>query len=117
MPPEPTTSGVHAVALTLSAVFMALLGVDYYSLLWGLFGALLALFQNVDRMGRVRSVIFIVLSTLAGAAVGSAVLTSIASESRALLIVFSMVGGFGAQKIVTALLNAGISRIERMGGQ
>lgn len=114
---EPTTAGVHAISLMLSAFFMAVLGVDYYSLIWGMVGALVALFQTEQPMGRVRSVIYIALSTLCGAAIGSGVLSSISSESRALLILLSLVGGFGAQKIVTALLKAGIARIEKMGGQ
>ena len=115
--PEPTTSGVHAFALALSALSMSLLGVDYYSLIWGMVGAQVALFQNDTPMGRVRSVIYIALSTLVGAAVGTGTLSFFSSESRALLILISLVGGFGAQKIVTALLNAGLARIERIGGE
>ena len=115
--PEPTTAGVHAFALALSALTMSLLGVDYYSLVWGMVGAQFALFQNDVPMGRVRSVIYIALSTLIGAAVGTGILSIFSSESRALLILVSLVGGFGAQKIVTELLNAGLARIGKMRGQ
>ena len=115
-PPEPAASAVHAVAVALSALTMSLLGVDYYSLVWGMVGAHLALFHAQETMGRIRSVIYIALSTLVGAAVGTGTLSFFSSESRALLIVVSMVGGFGAQKIVTALLSAGLARIEKTGG-
>lgn len=114
--PEPTTTGVHALALALSTISLALLGVDYYSLLWSLVGALLALFQ-AEKMGRVRSVIYIALSTLVGAACGTGALSSISSTSRPLLIIGSLVGGFGAQVIVTALLRASVKRIEKLGGE
>lgn len=115
MPPEPTTT--KAIVTGLSGVAMSLLGVDYYSLIWGMVGALWALFLTTERMGRIRSVIYIALSTLIGAAVGTGVVSFMSSDSRALLIVFSLVVGFGAQRIVTALLKVGVDRIEKMGGQ
>ena len=115
MPTEPTT-GAHAIALTVSTASIALLGVDHYSLIWGMVGALTALFVKEDSMGRVRSVIYIALSMLVGAAVGTGVLSFFNSESRGMLIVASLIAGFGAQKIVTALLSAGIARIEKIGG-
>lgn len=114
--PEPTTTLAGAIAAGASTITMALLGVDYYSLIWGMVGALLALYQ-AEKMGRIRSVIFISLSTLVGAACGTGALDAIKSESKPLLIVFSLVAGFGAQVIVTALLRAGINRIDKLGGQ
>lgn len=116
-PPEPAVSAAHALALALSTVSLALLGVDYYSLVWGMIGAYVALFQGQRTMGRVQSVIFVALSTLVGAAVGTGVLSFFSSESRALLNLCSLVAGFGAQKVVTALLNAGLSRIAKIGGE
>jgi len=114
--PEPTTTIAGAIAAGASTITMALLGVDYYSLIWGMVGALLALYQ-AEKMGRIRSVIFISLSTLVGAACGTGALSTLQSESRPLLIVFSLVAGFGAQVVVTALLRAGINRIDKLGGQ
>ncbi|WP_137860808.1 hypothetical protein [Variovorax sp. 3P27G3] len=113
--PEPTTTVAGAIAAGASAISLALLGVDYYSLIWGMVGALLALYQAA-KMGRVRSVIFVSLSTLVGAACGTGALSTFQSESRPLLIVCSLVAGFGAQLIVTALLRAGINRIDKLGG-
>jgi hypothetical protein len=105
-----------ALAAAASTITLALLGVDYYSLIWGMVGALLALYQ-AERMGRVRSVIYITLSTLVGAACGTGAMAAISSGSRPLLIVFSLVAGFGAQVIVTSLLRAGLRRIDKLGGQ
>jgi hypothetical protein len=114
--PAPTITTADAIAAGASTITLALLGVDYYSLIWGMVGALLALYQ-AEKMGRVRSVIFISLSTLVGAACGTGALHTLESTSRPLLIVLSMVAGFGAQVIVTALLRAGLNRIDRLGGQ
>lgn len=115
---EPTsTAGVNALVLAISAATMALLGVDYYSLVWGMFGAQVALFQNQATMGRVRALVYVALSTLVGAAVGTGTAAFLASKSQPLLILVSLVGGFGAQKIVTALLDAGLARVKKMGGE
>lgn len=115
--PEPTTTTtvIGALAGGVSTVTLALLGVDYYSLIWSMVGTLLALYQ-AEKMGRIRSVIFVVLSTLIGAALGSGLMDFSGSTSRRVLIAVSLVSGFGAHLIVTALLRAGINRIERLGG-
>lgn len=105
-----------AIAAMVSTVTMAFLGVDHYSLLWGLVGALLALYQ-AEKMGRTRALIYVMLSTLVGAAVGNGAIASISSTSKPLLIVASLVSGFGAQLVVTALLRAGLKRIDRLGGE
>lgn len=112
---EPTFV-VNAIAAGASTVTMALLGVDHYALVWGMVGALLAVYQ-AENLGRARSVIFVTLSTLVGAACGTGALSAISSDSRPLLIVFSLVAGFGAQVIVTRLLRAFLHRIDRLGGQ
>lgn len=113
--PEPTTSASVIVG-AISMATLALLGVDYYSLLWALVGALLALYM-AEPMGKVRTVCFIALSTLIGAACGTGAMAAIASDSRPLLILSSLVAGYGAQIVVTALLSAGVRRIERLGGK
>lgn len=114
---EPTTTlSAAAVAATISGFTSALLGVDYYSLIWGMVGALLALYQ-ASPMGKVRSVVLVSISTLAGAACGTGAVDVMGSESRPLLIVASLVAGFGAQRIVAALLQTTLNRIEKLGGQ
>jgi uncharacterized membrane protein YeaQ/YmgE (transglycosylase-associated protein family) len=98
------------LAASVSTVTLALIGVDHYSLIWALVGALLSLYQ-AEQMPRMRAMIFVILSTLIGAAFGTEVLAWIKSDSRPLLIVSSLVAGFGAQAIVTALLRRALDRI------
>lgn len=108
--PEPTTIAAGTAVAAISGVTLALFGVDYYSLLYGMVGALLALGSS-PATGRVRAVVFVFLSTLIGAAVGNVAVELLASHSRALLILGSVVGGAGAQKLVAAALNAVLGRI------
>ena len=113
---EPTTTTVSVLAATASTISLALLGVDYYSLVWAMFGAMLAVYQS-EKLGRVRAVAFVFLSTLIGAACGTAVLEWAASTSRPLLILASLVAGSGAQLLVKALLQASLRQIGKLGGK
>jgi len=115
--PEPTTTASIAAAIVtgLSGFTLAMLGVDYYSLLWALVGAFLALFQGAP-MGRVRAMLFMVLSTLIGAALGTGGIDAFGSDSTKLLIVFSLVSGYGAQLLMSTLLGASVKRIDKLGG-
>jgi hypothetical protein len=101
--PEPTAVTAGAVAAAMSAASLALFGVDYYSLLYGLVGALLAL-PHVEQMGRGRAVLFVVLSTLAGAAMGNGLTAYLDSKSRPLLIAGCLAGGILAQAFAGLLL-------------
>ncbi|WP_017756862.1 putative holin [Pseudacidovorax intermedius] len=112
MPPEPTSNVVACIAASASTLAMAMPGVDYYALIWGLIGALLALYQ-AERMGRIRSLVFVALSTLVGAACGTAA-TEFIGSSRPVLIVLSLIAGFGAQVLVTTLLRALLSHVGKL---
>jgi apolipoprotein N-acyltransferase len=110
---EPTTTLASVLAASASTITLALIGVDHYSLVWGLVGALLALYQSAP-MGRAKSVIFVALSTMIGAALGTATQEWLDSTSRPLLIVASLIGAFGAQAIITTLLRTALERIDRV---
>jgi fructose-specific phosphotransferase system IIC component len=112
---DPITTADNLVVASISAATMALLGVSYYALIWALVGALLALYQ-AKGMGRVSAVLFMFLSTLVGAACGTAFVDWVAKDSRPLLILASLVCGSGAHVLVTALLQAGLKRINQLGG-
>jgi predicted aconitase with swiveling domain len=101
--PEPTTLTAGAIAAAVSAATMAFFGVDYYSLLYGLVGALLAL-PHVEQMGRGRAVAFVVLSTLAGAVIGNGFAAYVDSKSRPVLIMGCLVGGLVAQALAGQVL-------------
>lgn len=112
---EPTsTAGV--IVATVSATTLTLLGVGYYALIWAFVGSLLALYQTAP-MGRIRTVVFIFLSTLIGAACGTAFPGYFGSESQPMLIISSLVAGAGAQLIVASLLNSFLTQINRFGGK
>ena len=114
--PEPTTPTAAALAATASGITMALLGVDYYSLIWAMFGAMFALYQT-GSVGRVGSVVFVALSTLVGAAVAGGLMAMLDSKARPLMILFGLLGGFGSQAVVNAMLAALVARINKAGGQ
>lgn len=101
--PEPTALTAGAIAAAFSAATMAFFGVDYYSLLYGLVGALLAL-PHAEAMGRARAVLFVVLSTLAGAALGNALATWQQNTSKGFLFFSCLAGGIVAQAGASLLL-------------
>ena len=119
---EPTTT-VGSLTAAISVVTLAALGVDYYSLLYGLVGALFGLSQ-VAAVARAASaaaraaaaVSHIAFSTILGASFGNAALAAFGTSNRALLIFGCLVGGYGAQLIVAAAVKATINRIALLGG-
>lgn len=111
---EPTTAA--SVAAAASGVTMALLGVDYYSVLYGLIGALIAVGQ-AQHTSRWRAVASVVLSTITGAVLGTVVVEALSLTGRASLLLGCIVGGAGAQALVLALVKAAGERINRIGGR
>lgn len=110
---EPTSQAA-AFAASVSAITMALLGVDHHSIVWGLVGALFALYQS-EGMGRWRAIFFVVLSTLGGAALGNGLLAAAGVQQpggRLLLYATCLVCGFGAQAIVARLLRRGLNAVD-----
>lgn len=108
---DPLTQFISAVAASLSAVTLALLGVDYYSVLYGLVGALFALYE-AERMTRGRAVFFVVLSTLGGAMLGNGLLAAVGASNKFVLLTGCIVCGFGALAILARLLNRGLKTID-----
>lgn len=104
------------LSAALSVGTLALLGVDHYSLIWGFVGALAALYQHKDRMGAFRAITFVMLSTLSGAAMATWGISYLDTETRPVLIGLSLVAGFGAQILLTALIRNAIHRINQLGG-
>lgn len=111
---EPATTTAASMAAAASGVTMALLGVDYHSVLYGLIGALIAVSQS-QHTSRRRAVVSVVLSTVTGAVLGTAVVQALGLEGRASLLLGCIVGGAGAQALVLGLVRAVGSRIERLG--
>lgn len=99
-----TSAGLAAFVGALSAMLLALFGVDYYSLLGGLVGAMVAL-GGVARMSRLGSVAFVLLSTFIGAVIGSVAAGYLAQPSRVLVIMLCIAGGIVAQALASVLLS------------
>jgi len=112
---EPATTAA-SVAAAASGITMALLGVDYHSLLYGLIGALIAVSQ-AQHTSRWRAVASVVLSTVTGAVLGTAAAEVLGLTGKAALLLGCIVGGAGAQALVLALVRAAESRVSRMGGR
>jgi VanZ family protein len=100
---EPTTAATLAAAA--SGITLALLGVDYYSLLGGLLGAMLAVSQTDATTTRWKSIGSVVLTCLIGSILGSAAVALLGGHtSRAVLVAVSLVCAAGAQRLVARLL-------------
>jgi crotonobetainyl-CoA:carnitine CoA-transferase CaiB-like acyl-CoA transferase len=102
--PDPTSASLAALAAGLSTVTLALFGVDYYSLLYALIGALLALARS-EQMGRGRAVAYVLLATLTGAVLGNLVAAQLLNPPRILAISACLVGGIVAQAFATVIFN------------
>ena len=99
-----------------SQVLLTLFGVDYYAMLWAFVGSLVAITQMKNKMGRTRALVYVFLSTMVGAALGSAAFAYLDAKPQAILLICSVVGGFGWQLIMSALVQAVVSRIKTIGG-
>lgn len=105
-----------AIVMGVNQTLLTVLGVDYYAIIWSFLGSLVALTQT-ERMGRSRALLFVCLSTLVGAALGSAAFAYLgSSQPKPILLLCSVVGGFGWQLIMAALVQAVVARIKTIGG-
>lgn len=100
----------------MSALSLALLGVDYYAIIWGMIGALSRLAFTEEQMPAFRAAVTVGASTAlaAGLAHGISGLAPTASM-RAALIFSAVVIGFGAQAIARATVEALLAKLKRFG--
>ena len=103
--PEPTSASLAGAAALMSAFTMALFGVDYYSLLYALIGALCALSRS-EQMGRGRAVLYVMLSTLIGAVIGNLAAGYLVQQPKWVLFGLCLVGGLTAQAVASAIFRA-----------
>lgn len=108
---EPTTT-TAAIASGLSAFTLALFGVDYYALVWGLVGAMFAQGMT-STMTRKQAIIYVSLATFSGAAIGTGFQALFfGSTNKPVLVLFSLAGGFAAQKILDGVVSLITRRLE-----
>ncbi len=120
---DPSPALAAAVA-AISAGTMQLLGVEYHALVWALAGALAALAMapvTVDAQRprtRVRAMLFIVFSTLSGAAISGGLVAVLptAWAVKPVHILLAMTTGYGAQAVLEAALRAVVARLDKFGG-
>ena len=101
---EPTSTAAASFAAVLGGISLDLLGVPYHAIVWGFVGALVTMSQMAT-MPRGKAFVFGLLSTLTGAALGSFGADFFGLQSKAALIVGSLVGGAGAFALIGALVN------------
>jgi hypothetical protein len=117
---EPTTT-ISSIVAALSMLTTALFGIDYYSILWGMLGALLAASQ-APPSERWRAMVSVVLSTLVGAVFGEAAIAALVlmfpgGNVRPILFFACTLGGYGGAVLVTGCVDAVLSRIKNMGAK
>lgn len=113
---DPASTTMAAAVAAFSGVTLALFGLDYYSLLWAFIGALLALRQNDKPMGRASALLYVTLTTLAGAALGNAMVAAFDLHAKAMLISACLCGSYGAQFLISKVVLSLGNRIDIFGG-
>lgn len=116
--PIDLTGGAAATIAAISATLLAILGVDYYSLLWASVAAGAHLLYS-DKTNNVRAIFITLSSALIGAALGTAVAElpwMPGSGNRSLLISSSIVCATGARLLVVTLIDAMVSQIRKKAG-
>lgn len=119
--PEPTTAAAASLAATLSASTLALLGVDYHALIWGLAGSLFALSQIDQPSGKPRTrtgaVALVVVSTLAGAALGGALASLIGEGKTHWLVASAFLVAAGGTVVVGEGVQSLVAVLRKLGGR
>ncbi|MEI6317406.1 MAG: hypothetical protein WCS09_02750 [Pseudomonadota bacterium] len=110
---DPAALPAAVTAAWLSSVSLALFGVDYYAIVWGMGGALVMLAWS-EPMGRWRAILTVWASTLTAAALAHT-LADMAGGDRKFLIGAAFLLGLGAQPITQAAVEALAARLRRWG--
>ncbi len=112
--PTSTASGAVAVGAWLSAAVLALLGVEYFALVWGIGGAVFALTLTKPE-SRKAAIVSVVTSALAGAALAS-MLANLSGGGKSALIAIAFITAAGAKPIVSKGIETLENVIGKLGG-
>lgn len=110
-----TEQALLKIIAGISTYTMALFGIDYYSLVYALLGAMLLLSSH-KKTTKLRAVGFVLLSAVTGAAMGTALIEYVGTTSKSALFVAAMVCGGGALWLLKTMLDALTNRIKQAGG-
>lgn len=107
---EPT-SGAAAFAATASAITSAIFGVDYFAIVWGFIGSMFALINN-EPTNKLWAIAYVSLSSLIGAAIGSALYEYLApNQPKIILIALCAIVGFGSKRLLTSAIRGGEKKL------
>ncbi len=109
-----STSGVAAGVAVLSGTLLALLGVDYYALLWATIASLAALLFT-PKTTRIRASAIVSTSALLGAALGTAMAEHLGG-SRSVVMVCSILCATGARPIIVVGVDAIVTQVRKRAG-
>lgn len=107
------TSSLAVAVASVSAAVLALLGVDYYALLWGVIGAVISALWG-ESLGRTGAIVTVITSSFVGAGFGTAIAEQ--SGSRSWLIVAALVCAAGARPIVATAVQVVVARLKKLAG-
>ena len=118
---EPAQSTIATFSAGLSAGVIAVLGVTYLSLLWGLFGALVGL-MIVGPQGKGNAILSVIVGMLTGAVLAEGITTAISPAFtprgiQSVEVALAFVIGCGSKQIMSAVIFKLIERIKSYGGQ
>ena len=105
----------EAFAAAATDVALALIGVSYYAVLWGCFGALFGLVLTPPE-SRWSAIFSVFLSALIGAALGE-LFAHVTGGGQKAVIGLSAICGAGTKPIVSAAIKAVTARIQKAGGE
>lgn len=109
-----STSGVAAGVALLSGTLLALLGVDYYALLWATIASLASLLY-APKTTKPRASMVTATSAFLGAALGTALAEHLGG-SRSVLMVCSIVCATGARPLIVVLVDSAVAQIKKRAG-
>lgn len=112
--PAAAASGAVAVGAWLSAAVFALLGVEYFAIVWGIGGAVFAL-TLTQQESRKAAIVSVVTSALAGAALAG-LLASLAGGGKPAMIAIAFITAAGAKPIVSKAIESLELLISKLGG-
>jgi len=107
-------SSITTISAAVTSMLLAVFGVSYYALLWGGVGALFGLVLTKPE-GRWIALFTVILSALVGAAMGDG-LAELAGGGRKAVVALSAICGAGAKTVVSAAIDAMVSRLRLAGG-
>lgn len=116
MPTEPASTGIAASVAALSAALLAVLGVDYYSLLWATVGSMFSVLIG-GKTSRLRAFLMMIISVLIGAALGTfAAELPLFGGSRSALMVCSLACATAPRRLIVACVDMLVTRINKLAG-